>query len=77
MVHRFLSNFTHCEENILLHADNCVGQNKNITMVEYLAWRIITGLSTTKVDSLSQLADVVNSSTVGSNNSTYQRVGRL
>ena len=100
LVHHFLSNFTHGEENILLHADNCVGQNKNNTMVEYLAWRIITGLSTTcelsfmipghtkfspdrffgmikrkyhctKVDSLSQLADVVNSSTVGSNNIAY------
>jgi len=99
MVHHFLSNFTH-GENILLHANNCVGQNKNNTMVEYLVWTIITGLSTTcelsfmipghtkfspdrffgmikqkyrhtKVDSLSQLADVVNSSRVGTNNMAY------
>ncbi len=100
MVHHFLSNFTQLEENILLHADNCVGQNKNNAMVEYLAWRIVTGLSATcelsfmisghtkfspdrffgmikrkyrrtKVDSLSQLAEMVNSSTLGQKNIAY------
>ncbi len=25
-----------------LHADNCTGQNKNNTMVQYLAWRVMT-----------------------------------
>jgi len=33
MVHHYLKFFTHGEENIALHADNCVGQNKNSTMV--------------------------------------------
>ena len=27
-----------------LHADNCSGQNKNNTMVQYLMWRVLTGL---------------------------------
>ena len=27
----------------MLQADNCVGQNKNTTMMWYLAWRVITG----------------------------------
>ena len=27
-----------------LHADNCCGQNKNNTMVQYLMWRVLTGL---------------------------------
>ena len=86
MVHHFLQNFAHGANNILLHADNCVGQNKNNTMIQYLAWRVITGLSTscelsfmipkfspdrffgmikrkyrrTKIDSLTQLAEMVN-----------------
>lgn len=46
MVHHFLQNFAHGANNILLHADNCVGQNKNNAMIQYLAWRVITGLST-------------------------------
>ena len=28
----------------ILHADNCSGQNKNNTMVQYLMWRVLTGL---------------------------------
>ena len=27
-----------------LHADNCSGQNENNTMVQYLMWRVLTGL---------------------------------
>ena len=27
-----------------LHADNCVGQNKNNTMLHYLMWRVLVGL---------------------------------
>ena len=100
MVHHFLQNFTHNKDDNCLHADNCVGQNKNNTMIEYLAWRVITGLSTscelsfmiaghtkfspdrffglikrkyhrTKIDSLSQLATMVNSSTVDCRNIAY------
>ena len=31
------------EKRVTLQADNCVGQNKNTTMLRYLAWRVITG----------------------------------
>eukprot|EP00731_Ephydatia_muelleri_P017526 Em0010g624a len=31
------------EKRVTLQADNCVGQNKNTTMLWYLAWRVITG----------------------------------
>ena len=30
-------------EGVMLQADNCIGQNKNTTMMWYLAWRVITG----------------------------------
>ena len=29
-------------EKVFLHADNCSGQNKNSTMLQYLAWRVMT-----------------------------------
>lgn len=45
MVHHYLQYYTHGEESISLHADNCVGQNKNNTMVSYLAWRVAVGLN--------------------------------
>ena len=31
------------ETDVYLHADNCTGQNKNNTMVQYLMWRVMTG----------------------------------
>ena len=100
MVHHYLGNFTQGEEDICLHADNCVGQNKNNTMVWYLVWRVVTGLSKacelnfmipghtrfspdrffglikrkfrrSKVSSLSQIAEVVESSTTGGQNKAY------
>ena len=92
MFHHFFQNFNHGERNVLLHAGNCVGQNKNNTMIGYLVWRVATGLSTScelsfvisghtkfgpdrffhdqtkmpahKLDSLLQLAEMVNCSTV-------------
>ena len=39
MVHHYLKFYA---QNIALHADNCVGHN---TMIWYLAWRVIVGLS--------------------------------
>ena len=30
------------EKEVFLHADNCSGQNKNSTMLQYLAWRVMT-----------------------------------
>ncbi len=35
------------EATASLHADNCSGQNKNNTMVQYLMWRVLTGLHQT------------------------------
>ena len=32
------------EKTATLHADNCCGQNKNNTMMQYLMWRVMTGL---------------------------------
>ena len=31
------------ETTVTLHADNCTGQNKNNTMMQYLMWRVLTG----------------------------------
>lgn len=39
----FFNNFGLKEEMCHLHADNCVGQNKNNTMLQYLLWRVMTG----------------------------------
>ena len=35
------------EATASLHADNCSGQNKNNTMMQYLMWRVLTGLHQT------------------------------
>lgn len=95
MVHHYF-NFTQGEEELCLHADNCIGQNKNNTMV----WRVIVGLSKacglsfmipgharfspdrffglikrrfrrSKVSSLSQITEVVESSTTGGQKKAY------
>ena len=34
------------EKQVFLHADNCTGQNKNNCMLQYLAWRAMTGRHT-------------------------------
>ena len=31
------------EKRVWLHADNCVGENKNNTLMHYLAWRVMNG----------------------------------
>ena len=46
MLHHFFENHSGHEPECHLHADNCVGQNKNRTVVGYLAWRVATGLNT-------------------------------
>ena len=43
-LHHFFHNYGLGESDCFLHADNCVGQNKNHTMLYYLAWRVLTGL---------------------------------
>eukprot|EP00731_Ephydatia_muelleri_P019560 Em0012g385a len=43
LVHAFFHLHGLEERRVTLQADNCVGQNKNTTMMWYLAWRVITG----------------------------------
>ena len=43
LVHAFFHLHGLGERRVTLQADNCVGQNKNTTMIWYLAWRVITG----------------------------------
>ena len=47
LIHHYLQTHGIKERHLFLHADNCVGQNKNNMAVQYLAWRIIAGLSDT------------------------------
>ena len=44
MLHHFLEHHGLGESHLHLHADNCVGQNKNNTMLHYLMWRVMVGL---------------------------------
>ncbi len=46
MLHHFFAHHGLGEKTVYLHADNCGGQNKNATMVQYLLWRVTTGLHT-------------------------------
>ena len=42
MVHHYISLHGVQEQDLRLHADNCVGQNKNNTFIHYLLWRVMT-----------------------------------
>ena len=44
MLHHYLENYSQFERHLVIHADNCVGQNKNNIIMEYLAWRVAVGL---------------------------------
>ena len=44
LLHDYFSRHGHGEVECVLHADNCAGQNKNGTVIAYLAWRVIVGL---------------------------------
>ena len=44
LLHHFFANYGHGEKKCFMHADNCSGQNKNKTLLSYLAWRVICGL---------------------------------
>ena len=44
LLHHFFQVHSLGECEVQLHADNCVGQNKNNTMLHYLLWRTIVGL---------------------------------
>ena len=45
MLHHHLEKHTKKSISLGLHTDNCCGQNKNKTVMAYLAWRVLTGLS--------------------------------
>ena len=47
LVHHYLQTHGLNEKRLQLHADNCVRQNKNNMVIQYLAWRVIAGLSET------------------------------
>ena len=42
-MHHYLEGHTSSDQDVLLHADNAVGQNKNNVVMQYLCWRTITG----------------------------------
>ena len=44
MLHHFFSTHGFGERRVHLHADNCVGQNKNRFVMYYLMWRVTAGL---------------------------------
>lgn len=43
MLHHFFATHAAGEQHTYLHADNCVGQNKNNCVVQYLMHRVLTG----------------------------------
>lgn len=46
MLHHFFEVHGFGEKYVHLHADNCVGQNKNRFLMYYLMWRVMAGLHT-------------------------------
>ena len=42
-VHHYLENYAEGEKCVYLHADNCIGQNKNNATIQNLLWRVLTG----------------------------------
>ena len=45
MVHHYLDACVASRQEISMHADNAVGQNKNNCVMQYLCWRTLTGRS--------------------------------
>jgi hypothetical protein len=45
LFHHFLTKYGSNITKMVLNADNCVGQNKNNTVLQYLMWRVMNGLS--------------------------------
>lgn len=43
LIHHYLEERTCTGATIYFHADNCIGQNKNNTTIQYLCWRVLTG----------------------------------
>ena len=47
LIHHYVQTHGVKAVNMKLHADNCIGQNKNNAMIQYLMWRVIAGLNET------------------------------
>ena len=45
MLHHYLAVHSRKEPCLHFHADNCVGQNKNKSVLAYLMWRTLVGLT--------------------------------
>jgi len=45
MVHHYLSHYTLGESVLYIHADNCMGQNKNNIVMQYLCLRVLCGFN--------------------------------
>ena len=46
MLHHYLAAIEDSnQDTLILHADNCVGKNKNNIVMQYLAWRVAVGLN--------------------------------
>jgi hypothetical protein len=43
LLHHFLQKWALKGNVVYLHADNCIGQNKNNATIQYLMWRILQG----------------------------------
>ena len=43
LLYHYLDNHGIKEVNLLLHADNCIGQNKSNAFIQYLMWRVESG----------------------------------
>lgn len=41
LIHHYIETYGHGEKCLYLHADNCVGQNKNNANIQYLMWRVL------------------------------------
>ena len=44
LLHHYLDTHGLKETKLLLHADNCIGQNKNSAVIHYLVWHVATGV---------------------------------
>ena len=51
LLHHYFENFALGESKVSLNANNCIGQNKNDTMIQYLTWRAMKELHTDIVNS--------------------------
>ena len=45
LLHHFLLKYGGGVNQIFLNADNCVGQNKNNSVLQYMMWRVATGMN--------------------------------